>query len=389
MIPKPLSEVTEADLRELVRAGSTERRTLEFKRDLPARSDAGKKEFVHDVVSFANAAGGDILFGVEERDGVAAAVPGVACTSFDDAKLWMESVLRDNVAPRLQGIDIEQVRGFERGPVVLLRVPRSWTGPHMAQVTKGTRFFSRTTAGKFELDVTELRAAFAGSAELGDRLRAFRDRRLGLLLADDGPVRLRPGPLAVLHIIPYVALDGVPRVDLLAIERDTRDLNPTDSGGITGGRFNADGFVVSSGKAAEPKRAYAQAFRSGMLEYVRAEFGRPEKLFNARWLEGEVVQQLGRGLRLLAKQPLDAPVAVFLSLLGMRDYTTVAPGDWETDERERIDRDTLLLPEVTLDDLRRDLPAAMKPTFDTLWQASGRPRSLGYDEAGVWDPGRR
>jgi len=255
MIPKPLSEVTEADLRELVRAGSTERRTLEFKRDLPARNDAGKKEFVHDVVSFANAAGGDILFGVEERDGVAVAVPGVACPSFDDAKLWMESVLRDNIAPRLQGIDIEQVRGFERGPVVLLRVPRSWTGPHMAQVTKGTRFFSRTTAGKFELDVTELRAAFAGSAELGDRLRAFRDRRLGLLLADEGPVRLRPGPLAVLHIVPYLALDGVPRVDLPAIERDDRDLFPTNGGGVTGGRFNADGFVVSSGKPEEPKRA--------------------------------------------------------------------------------------------------------------------------------------
>lgn len=82
-------------------------------------------------------------------------------------------------------------------------------------------------------------------------------------------------------------------------------------------------------------------------------------------------------------------MAVVLSLLGMRESAIVASGDWETDERERIDRDTLLLPEVTLDDLRRDLPTAMKPTFDTLWQASGRPRSLGYSETGVWDPGRR
>jgi hypothetical protein len=389
MIPKPLSEVTEADLRELVRSGSTERRTLEFKRDLPVRNDAGKKEFVHDVVSFANAAGGDILFGVEEREGVAVAVPGVPCPIFDDAKLWMESVLRDNVAPRIQGIDVEQVGGFERGPVVLLRIPRSWTGPHMAQVTKGTRFFSRTTAGKFELDVTELRAAFAGSAELGDRLRAFRDRRLGLLLADEGPVRLRPGPLAVLHIIPYLSLDGVPRMDLHAIERDYGDLFPTNSGGVTGGRFNADGFVVSSGKPEEPKRAHAQAFRSGSLEYVRADFVRPEKLFNARWLEGEVIEQLGRGLRLLAKQRLGPPVAVFLSLLGMRGYAIAISRGWGNEESERIDRDTLLLPEVTLDDLREDLPTVMKPTFDTLWQASGWPRSQGYSDAGVWDTGRR
>jgi len=36
-------------------------------RDLPSGSDADKKEFQADVTSFANAAGGDLVFGIEEK----------------------------------------------------------------------------------------------------------------------------------------------------------------------------------------------------------------------------------------------------------------------------------------------------------------------------------
>jgi len=39
---------------------------LDYKRDVPGESDQDKKEFLADISSFANATGGDLIYGVDE-----------------------------------------------------------------------------------------------------------------------------------------------------------------------------------------------------------------------------------------------------------------------------------------------------------------------------------
>ena len=70
MIPKRFDEITKADIDALVANGVAEGRTLDYKRTLPGGKDDEKREFLADVSSFANAAGGDIIFGVEEDQGI-------------------------------------------------------------------------------------------------------------------------------------------------------------------------------------------------------------------------------------------------------------------------------------------------------------------------------
>ncbi|MCK5240903.1 ATP-binding protein [bacterium] len=41
-----------------------ESRTIEYKESLPGNSDQDKREFLADISSFANAAGGDLLYGI-------------------------------------------------------------------------------------------------------------------------------------------------------------------------------------------------------------------------------------------------------------------------------------------------------------------------------------
>ncbi len=43
-----------------------ESQTLEFKRQLPAKDDSGRVEFLKDVSALANAEGGDLVFGIAE-----------------------------------------------------------------------------------------------------------------------------------------------------------------------------------------------------------------------------------------------------------------------------------------------------------------------------------
>jgi len=77
VIPKTLDKIEAADIQSLVTNGDEERRTLDFKRDLPGNTDKDKNELRADVTSFANAGGGDLIFGVDEAGGVATAVPGL------------------------------------------------------------------------------------------------------------------------------------------------------------------------------------------------------------------------------------------------------------------------------------------------------------------------
>jgi hypothetical protein len=70
MLEKRLEDVTPADLVALHDRHVTERRTLDYKRDLKFAGRDDNKELLADVLSFANASGGDIVFGMDEaRDG--------------------------------------------------------------------------------------------------------------------------------------------------------------------------------------------------------------------------------------------------------------------------------------------------------------------------------
>src|SRR4051794_27599133 len=91
MIPRPFDDVSKKDIDDLVAEARPERRTLEYKQALPNLAmEQDKYEFLADVASFANASGGDILFGVvDKRDsankptGIPESAPGVPLPNAD------------------------------------------------------------------------------------------------------------------------------------------------------------------------------------------------------------------------------------------------------------------------------------------------------------------
>src|ERR1700730_1129028 len=108
MIPKQLNEITEADLLRLI--GVSESRQLEFKETIGA-ADEDIKEFLKDISSMANAAGGDVIYGVAQGvDGngntVATSVDGLPGVNADDLVLRLENLIRDCIKPRLLGYGV-------------------------------------------------------------------------------------------------------------------------------------------------------------------------------------------------------------------------------------------------------------------------------------------
>src|ERR1700676_5539338 len=69
MLPIRFHDIGSDDILRLVENKSSERKTLEYKQVLKIGQQEERAEFLADISSFANASGGDIIFGVsEERD---------------------------------------------------------------------------------------------------------------------------------------------------------------------------------------------------------------------------------------------------------------------------------------------------------------------------------
>jgi hypothetical protein len=188
---------------------------------------------------------------------------------------------------------------------------RSWAAPHMLTFRGHSRFYSRTSAGKYPLDVSEIRAAFVGSEAARTQLRSFRLERLARITANDGPVERTKGPRTVLHVLPLTAVDPSVQYDVVPLE-DPNILRPLYGSGWNG-RINFDGALAwSPGGTDDEGRSwsYTQVFRTGAIEGVdafmlRREYLGKEHLIPSVAFEKALIEALQRNLRVLQK--LDAP----------------------------------------------------------------------------------
>jgi hypothetical protein len=317
-----------ADLQRLVETGRAEGRTLEYKEQLPTGSDADKREFLADVSSLANAAGGDLIYGIREaRDdaaratGVPASLDGVALENWDAVQRQLESMIRDGITPRIPGVRLKSVPGFPKGPAIVIRVPQSWAaGPHMVAFQHGSKFFSRNQGGKYQLDVVELRAAFVGSEAIPQRIRSFRDDRLSRIIARETPVPLGVNSAFVcVHVVPMLALSGAGRVDLAKARLRRDELQPLHAEGGTV-RFNIDG-LVSYARDEDAPYTYLQLFRNGVVETVETALisrNRDETTIPTTAFPVAVFTLAKQLLALYAAIDVPGPYSFMITLIGVK-----------------------------------------------------------------------
>jgi hypothetical protein len=253
-----------------------------------------------------------------------------------------------------------------------------------------SRFYTRNNAGKHQMDVAELRQAFAISESLGERLQRFQVDRLSRIIAGETPVPISNAPKMAMHIIPFsgFTLGGYIDDRLEMTVRTT--LAPMAAGGWNH-RHNIDGFVTYAAPGrGYPSTSYCQFFRTGAVEAVWSDLVRVrdgQKLIASVAYEKYAIESVRRyldGLRELGVQP---PLALLVSMLGVRGAELGVSFNLG-DDPTPIDRDTLLLPEVIVEDLNVDVPTVLRPMFDAVWNAAGFVRSFNYDDSGQWNPRR-
>ena len=386
MIDKPIADITADDIQHLVDEGTPEKRTLEFKAELPGTKDSEKKEFLADVSSFANAAGGDIIYGVKTTGGRATAAPGVTAQNVEEKLLRLDQMIRSGISPRIVGFQIHTVPSLGNGPAIMIRIPRSWQGPHIVIYQQHFRFFSRNAVGKFPMDVSDIRAAVLNVGSTEERIRMFRTDRLARIAAAETPVHLNSTRLICVHSAPFMAFSGTGQVNLAHAVNRTELLEPLYANGRSAPRFNVDGLYTHS-MGRESSTSYLQIFRNGTVEAVDARMipsppsypdAVPSVLFPR-----ELFAYVKRLMQLYQLLEVEPPYALFVSLLGVRGIR-LAVDQSRGLNLEPFDRDVLMLPELIIETGSFEPDIKLKPLLDTLWQSFGAHGCIDYDESGRW-----
>ncbi len=377
MLDRPLEAIDEAALNALVANRATEGRHVEFKSDLSAREPDAIREFLADVSSFSNAQGGHLLFGIAEEGGVATGLPGVTVADPDAELLRLENIIRDGMDPRLIGVRLRWVPLASGRHVLVIRVAAGVTAPHRIVYRNSGKFFARNSAGKYEMDVHELRHAFTEADMIPRRFRQRHAEAIERAQGVEMPFSMSPAPTAVVSIMP------------LALFREERDLALTFDNAVLPYRGNVgnfdvldmiEGITVYVCPLSETGTTTGMALmhRSGAVDMAWTIGGvretRPGERMSLVWparFEAGLVDIARAGPARLQQFGLEGPWVIFASVYGVKDHRMVLGDGYAT---SAAFRDQALLGELRLEHVD---DAGLLPVAKRLWLLFGIHRPEG------------
>lgn len=385
-----IDTVNKEQVENLIANSVGESKILEFKEKLPGNSDGDKKEFLADVSSFANASGGTIIYGIKEVDGTANEIVPLKGKTVDEAKLWIEDVIRAGIEPRMP-IHIKEITGFGSDGddfILVVKIPQSFASPHMVTFKNSSRFYCRNSAGKYQLDVQEIRSAFLATDSQAERIRSFLQDRLAKIMADETPCSMASSNKLVLHIIPLNSFLNHKRLNFSTIRMQDY-FKPIGHHGWDD-KYNLDGFLAHwSDVHSRACYSYCQTFFNGTVESVYADILETSPDGNSSYIGGLIYERLlvagikdyFEGYKAFEVEP---PFIISLSLLNCKGaYLNVGDRYFSTPS-EKIDRDVAVFPEIQVESFDKEVPAIMQPIFDAVWNAFGYSHSYNYTEDGTW-----
>lgn len=378
----PIERITFADLQALKDAAVRESRTIDYKKTWQLSDEASKKEFIADVASFANAGGGDIVYGISEAAGVPDAIVGLSGFDFDKEMLRAQSLLASWIDPRVAGASFRLVERVPETPVLVVRVPRSWNGPHMVTYNGYNRFFSRNANGKYEMDVRELKDAFLSASGRSARLRDFRLDRISRIAANDVGVRLASNYAVALHLLPLGELPVFDYSKILTLQQ--KYFWPIGNGGCSP-RINFDGCMFANERLNDVL-SYLQIFRDGAIEAVVCSPRTQEAKEISQGYEFDVrerIPQLMSGLMELGVGPPFILGLAHVNVTGMTMH--IPPTVSLMHEPRAFDRQHIIVPEAVIEDISAPIDIVLKPIFDIVWNACGIRSSRNYSQDGTWN----
>jgi len=334
----------------------------------------------------AKSGGGDILFGVDEKKdsenkktGTIGEIIGIDNVNFDDLKQKIENIVRDSTRPRVTiQLPTEPISVNEDKCVLIIRVPHTWNPPHAVLWNKVPRFYARTSAGKYPLDVEQIRESFIKSETVRERIKQYRFERIEKILAGDLPVEFfekRGSVRTVIHIHPLSSFSTNKVFDLVKMRNEEKFVCFSHYQGkrpevpLFESRLFLDGIYFCNSH--EEPREYVSISHQGNIEIVIAGILPPSnKLIVLRNIQINNLFQTVFGI--LPNFPF--PVLIDFSVLNCKGgwFKT---NEYSTINHVTVDRDHLLLQSELIEKIPEDPIQILKLFYDRI------ANSVNVDEA--------
>ena len=149
---------TLADLEQLIKNDIQESLTLDYKASASlGRGNDQRKELVKDVSAFANSAGGQIVYGIEEVERKPIRIDGGANPTAISRE-WIEQIIDFNVQPRIEGLVIRPIPLVGDNLAYVIDIPAATTrAPHQASDKK---YYKRQNFQSAPMEDYEIRDTF-------------------------------------------------------------------------------------------------------------------------------------------------------------------------------------------------------------------------------------
>ncbi len=389
MIQKKFSEIQLEDLQQLITNQISENKTLEYKSILKVDKDADKKEFLYDVSSFANANGGDLIFGMAEGDekGVPISLDGLE-DNMDELCRKIENLIRDCISPRLLNIEIKTIPLAQGRNLLLIRLGKSSNAPHQVTFQNVDRFYSRSNNGKYILDVFELRNAFLQSASFNEKVKTFIKERIDKITLNETPVPIDNSSKIVVHIVPLESMQQ--GGNIVTVPELKQDIFSPLGGGSYNSRINLDGVVnYCSLPGQQVNNAYIQLYKTGIIETVSTgllKLGATRKAIYVDKdfsVEEKIITFISDALVYMQKLNIQPPLYLFLHFINVKGFEISSSRLHQSILGQKaIQTENIFLPEIVLQSYPDNVGWLIKEWFDAIWNASGYERCRSYDANG-------
>jgi hypothetical protein len=395
-----LQEINIGKIEDLVKNKIEEDIFLEYKRDFNIDLPKDKKEFLCDLSQFANAKGGNIIYGIEEETdnkkqntGKPKCITGFEIDNKDKLGLLLNNWITSLINPRIIGLEWRFIE-FKNKFVLIFKIPASWIGPHIVTIDKSTLFYTRLGASKHQMDCHEIRSSFIQALKSENEVKLFRETRIAKIISDEAPVVLKKKPSIILHIYPLSSILSSNYIDLSLMPNKNNRYNenvskffdtdpasvPQNSCGNLIKKYNYEGFLICDQLDGEYS-GYIQIYRNGIIEYLSF-LSNDNDILNISLLYyyriniDNIIKRFIDGLKILKVYP---PFITMFCLINIKNSKIQLPNlinngydtSLDNSKIEPFNREYILLPDTLVENLTNETFEIIDSTFSILWNSVG------------------
>lgn len=356
---KDILDCTEEDLGELINNPDfRENEYLDYKETFSiiyASKEKKQKEineFRNDICSFANSAGGYLLYGIKENgEGIAEELVGIDVDNKDQFELNLKTYL-NKIYPRIPSYRTSFIRLDNEKYVVVLYISHDYFAPYIHLVDeKNYLIYKRAGNSKIVIPYMELRNMFTQSLSLNKEVELFRKDRINYYRYETPLKKPEDEQFVLIHIIPENFVNVTNSKNAFVLYK--KDAWFSRLFGIVSREFGCTP-TVDGARAINEDYEEIRLYNNMIAEYyyplrchqsVRIED--PRFAYECHWMQ--IILLLKNYIESASKLFADERFFVCVSIVGCTNFTSNE--DFESGTISQIDRDICMITPIIYQNL--------------------------------------